>query len=115
MIILFLIAIFVTSTAFAEPTTVTFSITSSAVTSAPNLRIAKMKPAMALAPIAMQGVVIDSVENYYLTKSTVVTFNTLNTKLLRVQTDQDTKIYFGTDLTNYLVHYNGVPDTYIFR
>jgi len=101
--------------AFGASQTLTFAISSSAKTSTPNLRIGQMVPVMAQAPVAMQGMVIDSVTNHYLTKSTAIPFNTVNTKVVEVETDQDTKVYFGSDLTNYLLVYSGVPRTFILR
>lgn len=103
------------STAFGATQTFTFTQTSSARTTAPNLRIAIMKPVMAQMPTAVQGFVWDSTENYWLTKSTSVTYNSVNTKVIEVETNQDTKVYLGSDLTNYVLIYSGIPKQIILR
>lgn len=113
LITLFLILI--ATTAFADTTAFTFSITSSASTATPNIRIAKMKPPMTNGNLPIQSFVWDETENYFLTKSTAVSYNGMNTKALLIQADQDTKFYRGTDLTNYILIYSGVPTTVLLR
>lgn len=103
------------TTAFGASQTLTFSITSTARGTTPNLRISVMKPVMAQAPIAMQGFVWDSQEDYYLTKTTAITYNSINAKVLYVDADQDTKVYLGSDLTNYMLIYSGIKETIILR
>lgn len=104
--------------AFAAPvfafdaSSITFSITSSAKSSAPNLRIGVMKGTLAKdGNVAMQGMKLPRPVNYYLTKSTTHTF-TSGTKAIEIQVDQDTKMYTGTDLTNYMLIYSGAPRVY---
>jgi len=113
--LILLALLLIPSMVFAASQTVTFSIISSAATATPNLRIAYMKPVMAQAPVAMQGMVVDSVGNYYLTKTTTITFNTANFKVIETQVAQDTKMYYGDDLTNYMLIYADVPRVDIFR
>lgn len=110
-----LLFVLIASTTFADTTSFTFSITSSATTATPNLRIGKMKPPMTNGNLPMQAYVWDETENYYVTKSTAVSYDGLNTKVLNIQTDQDTKVYKGTDLTNYILIYSGVPQTILLR
>lgn len=105
----------ITTTAIAATQTITFSITSSAKTSTPNLRIAVMKPVLVQAPVAVQSFVVDSIENYYLTKSTTLTYNTLNARIFEIDADQDTKYFIGSDLTNYMVLYSQIPKIITFR
>lgn len=110
---LILSAIFLTFplTAFAmDFTTITFAQTSSAKTATPNLRIAVQKTRLARdsGSNIVQGAAMTKIYNYYLTKSITHPFDA-NDVFYYVQTDQDTKHYFGTDLTNYLVIQSGVP------
>lgn len=110
-----LLAVLATTAAFADTTALTFAITSSARTTAPNIRISIMKPPMTNGNLPIQAHVWDSTENYWLTKSTAVSYNGLNAKSLVIQADQDTKVYRGTDLTNYILIYSGVPFPMILR
>jgi len=112
---LILAILLIASNALAASTTITFSITSSAVASAPNLRIATMNAKNAMASVPLQARVWDATENYTFTKTKAVTFDTNDKKVLYVQTDQNTKAYLGTDLTNYILIYSGVPETIILR
>lgn len=91
-------------------TTITFAQTSSAKTATPNLRIAVQKTRLARdsGSNIVQGAAMTKIYNYYLTKSITHPFDA-NDVFYYVQTDQDTKHYFGTDLTNYLVIQSGVP------
>jgi hypothetical protein len=101
---------FITSSVFAwDYTTVTFTQTSSAKTSAFNLRIAKMTGTLARdRDIPIQAMALSSITGYYLTKSTTVTLDS-TVKGLYIQADQDTKVYFGSDLTNWVKIYADIP------
>ena len=90
--------------------TVTFSITSSARTSTPNLRITYMNGPLQVAPgssgpgAAIQAFVVDSIGNYYLTKTKTVNLSSPRAyAYININTDQDTKMYVDADLTNYWI------------
>ena len=98
-----------------DVSSITFGIASSAITATPNLRIGVMKGTMGKdGNVVMQGMVIPRPVNYHLTKSKVHTFVT-GTTAIEIQADQDTKMYVGGDLTNYLLIYSGVPVTYVIK
>lgn len=103
------------SLAFADTSTFTFSIASSASTATPNLRIAKMKPVMAQFPQSAQAFVWDETSNHYLTKSTTISYNSVLTKVIKVQADQDTKVYLGSDLTNYILIKADIDELIVLR
>lgn len=101
-----------------NPASITFTKASSAVSSAPNVRIGVVKSNIAWdvnrsQPI--QGMPLPgSITSYYLTKS--VTYTPAEfTRVVEIQVDQDTKMYVGTDLTNFLYIYAGAPRVYTIR
>lgn len=106
--------------AFASPcfaldvSQIVFSITSSATTSTPNLRIAPMKQKLVNASgTSVQAFTLDGspFQSYFLTKSTTVT--PLNTwAAIMIQTDQDTSLCINSDSTNCLKIYSGVPQVF---
>jgi hypothetical protein len=107
--------IMASTTAMAQ--VLTFSITSSASTGTPNLRIGYMSGPIQIAPgssgagSAMQTQVFDAVGNYYLTKKLTIDTCAKNARCMGyalIQTDQNTKLNFGTDLTNYLLIQSGL-------
>lgn len=102
--------------AFAYTTSsITFGIASTARTSTPNLRIGVMKgPLGKDGNIPVQGMTLPAPQMFYLTKSTTFPF-AAGTTAIEIQTDQDTKLYVGSDLTNYLLIYAGTPVTYIVK
>lgn len=59
----------------------------------------------------IQGFAPSAIANYYLTKSTTVPLTYF--LAVEVQTDQDTKMYLGSDATNYYTIYSGVPETFV--
>jgi hypothetical protein len=93
----------ITSIAFATDTTLVFTMTSSAATATPNLRISLMKRVMVQAPIAVQSFVRDETVNYYLTKTKTVTYSGINYLGAVIEAPQDTKVYRNGDLTNYML------------
>lgn len=94
---------------------ITFQIASSATTSVPNLRIGVMKGKLGTdGDVKIQAMPIPRPVNYHLTKSTTHTFTT-GTTAIEIQVDQDTKMYTGSDLSNYLLIYSGIPVTYSVR
>jgi hypothetical protein len=101
-----------------NPSSITFAIPTSAVTSTPNVRIGVVKTGVAWdvnRGVMLQGMPLpDSVTTYYLTKSSTYTPEE-GTMLLEIQTDQNTKMYLGSDLTNFLYIYSGVPRIYTIR
>jgi hypothetical protein len=115
LILIIVASILAASVASAQ--TVTFGIASSAKTSTPNVRIAFMFGPLPTAPGAsggmMQTMRIDKIVGYYLTKAALAV-NMLNplgdgrpATQFMVQGDQDTKLYVGTDLTNYILVKSG--------
>lgn len=109
----------ITSSSHAfNPSSITFKITSSAATSTANLRIGVVKSNLAWdinrsQPI--QGMPLpDSITSYFLTKS--VTYTPAEfTRVLEIQVSQDTMMYVGSDLTNFLYIYSGAPRIYTIR
>jgi hypothetical protein len=98
-----------------DVSSITFGIASSAVTATPNLRIGVMTGTLGKdGNVVMQGMTIPRPVNYYLTKSKVHTFAT-GTTAIQIQADQNTKMYVGSDLTNYMLIYSGVPQTYVVK
>lgn len=98
-----------------DVSSITFGIASSATTSTPNLRIGVVKGPMASnGNTAIQGMPIPRPVNYYLTKSTTHTI-TPGTIALEIQVSQDTKMYVGSDLTNYLLLPADTVKTYTVR
>lgn len=59
----------------------------------------------------IQGFAPSSISNYYLTKS--VSFPLTSVLVFKVQTDQDTKMYLGSDATNYFTIYSGTSETFV--
>lgn len=96
-----------------DPSTLVFSITSSAKTSTPNLRVVYHTRVLASAPSGDTAQVFapSRVVNYYLTKRTTVSLP-VDTVAYQIQTDQDTKLFFGSDLSNYLIVYADAPVTF---
>ena len=98
-----------------DVSSITFGIASSAKSSAPNLRIGVAKGVMASdGNTAIQGMPIPRPVNYYLTKSTTHAIAT-GTIALEIQVSQDTKMYVGSDLTNYLLLPADTVRTYTVR
>lgn len=100
LIILLLSLGIVPATWAFDASSITFSITSSAKTATPNLRIGIVKGALARdGNETIQAMPLPRPVNYYLTKTITHTFTTGTTGIL-IQVDQDTKLYVGDDLTN---------------
>lgn len=115
IMITLLLVMFVTPVFAFDVSSITFSITSSAKTSAPNLRIGINKGAMATdGSTPMQSMTVPRSVNYFLTKTTAHTF-AAGTSAIEIQVDQDTKMYTGSDLTNYILIYSGVPKIYTVK
>lgn len=110
---LLLVCLFVPPAQAGDPSSVTFAIISSAKTATPNLRVAYHSRELASAPTgeAVQAFAPRRVVNYYLTKSTTVSLP-VDTVAYQIQTAQDTKLFFGSDLTNYLIVYADAPVTF---
>lgn len=92
-----------------NPASITFGITSTAATSTPNLRVAVMTGQLAKdGNVPVQAFTVPASQaNYYLTKSKVYTISNYTTGIW-IQVDQDTKMYTGSDLTNYMLLKSGV-------
>lgn len=115
ILISFILGLALASSAFAfDYTSITFGQTSSAKTSAPNVRVAVQYPHVAKdqAGNVVQGFAPNAIYNYYLTKSTTHTFSG-NVTAYEVQADQDTKLYLGSDLTNYILLYANTPRIFV--
>ncbi len=94
---------------------ITFGITSSAVPSNPNLRIGLMKGTLGRdGNIPVQGMTLPTIFNYKVTKTKTFTFPAGTTAIV-IQADQDTKLYTGSDLSNYLLVYQGSDMTYVVK
>ena len=111
---LFLIIVALPLQVFAVSGSATFVFKqiSSAVASAPNLRIGVMAQPLArdsstYSGASVQTFVRDKTLNYYLTKSTTVPLD--HALYLVIQVDQPTYIYRNGDLTNYLLCTSGAP------
>lgn len=95
--------------------TITFKITSAAVTSTANVRVIPQVKSVARDQLGnvMQDFAPNGVPaNYFLTKETTHTFGDTVIRYM-IQADQNTKLYFGTGLTNYILVYKDVPVIYI--
>lgn len=94
---------------------ITFSIAPSATTATPNLRIGVVKGPLAKdGNIAVQGMPLPRPLSFYLTETKTYTFEE-GTTAIEIQVDQDTKMYVGSDLTNYLLIYAGAPRIYTVK
>lgn len=101
-----------------NPSSITFTITSSAVTPTANLRIGVVKSDIAWnvnRSQPLQGMPLPgSIDTYFLTKT--VTYTPAEfTRVLEIQVSQDTKMYVGSDLTNFLYIYSDAPRIYTIR
>ena len=98
-----------------DASSITFAIASSAKTSTPNLRIGVVKgPLGRDGNTAIQGLPLPRPLSFYLTKTKTHTFTT-GTTAIEIQVEQDTKMYVGSDLTNYLLIYAGTPRVYVVK
>ena len=103
----FLFALLITVNAYAvDPTSITFTITSSAVSSTANLRIATMPKKLAnWSGRDVQSFALEApITNYFITKSVTYAIPS-GTGAIMVQADQDTKMYLNTDYTNFIKIY----------
>ena len=99
----------------ATITQVVFSITSSAQTATPNLRVAKQSKRLTREAVSagnvIQGPAPSSFEDYYLTKSQTVSL--VDVVWFEVQVDQDTKMYLNSDLDNHILVYSATDKSFV--
>jgi len=111
------VLVFMASDSFAfNPASITFSQTSSARTTMANLRLGVVYNALGRdGNTPIQGLPIPTPINHFMTKASVTHTFTAGTIAIEIQTDQDTKMYVGNDLTNFIMIYSGVPRAYIVK
>lgn len=113
-----LVSLLITVPAFAlDVSSVTFKIASSAATSTFNLRIGKMTGGELAKEKSgnekIQAIAISAFTDYFLTKSQAIDTSSLSAIL--IQADQDTKMYIGSDLTNYIIVYGGIDMNFVLK
>ena len=93
---------------------ITFTQTSSAKSSTPNLRIGLMRGPLPVAPgtsASMQTATVDAIQNYYLTKTKTLNVGSPTAYgYMIIQVDQDTKMYIDSDATNYMTIPSGTSN-----
>ena len=98
-----------------EVSSLTFTTDLSVAPSNPNLRIGVVKGPMASdGNTVMQGMPIPRPVNYAIASTKTYTIEP-GTIALEIQVDQDTKMYVGSDLTNYLLLPADTVKTYTVR
>lgn len=111
--LILLMSVWASSALALEVTSLVFSITSTAATSTPNLRIMPMKQKMVnLSGTPAQVFVLDdsAILNYYLTKNQSVTIDQAWGALL-IQTEQDTLMKKNAATTSIEIH-SGVDSVF---